>query len=219
MERLLIGRHYCITIIGLCGCIIQILFIIYILLLFSLNESPDSLISMIFSHCKCAFYMTPWNEILSRHLGHHFMLGAVSFPWPVDWRPGKVIEMLLGSPGTWGQFTLPFGTCGLCTWVLQEEGWRKYQALIPKGKQFSQQNWAYLRLAEELQFRACKLWQTIGKSGGQRKGNFFYRGKGEGLIWRTVHWRKARVWFVVASPWLGCHWAGENLPSLLGYVQ
>ena len=34
-------------------------------------------------------------------------------------------------------------------------------------------------IAEELQFKTCRLWQILGKSEDQRKGKLFYREKEE----------------------------------------
>lgn len=121
-----------------------------------------------------------------------------------------------------GQFTLPFGTCGLCTRAWQEEGWRKYQALKPKVSSLASKTEFILGLAEELRFRAQKLWQTTDKSGEQRKGTFFYRGKredGRGCFEGQFIGEEQKFGFLVASHWRGCCWAGENLLSLLGYVK
>lgn len=59
------------------------------------------------------------------------------------------------------------------------------------------EKWVYLGIAEELQFGTHKLWQTIGKSGDQRKGTLLGREKeevGRGYFkGKKAHWRKVRV--------------------------
>lgn len=64
--------------------------------------------------------------------------------------------------------------------LLAEER-QSYMVLTLKIKQpvFLPAKWGYLGLAVELQFGTCKLWQTISKSGEQRRGIRLYRGKGE----------------------------------------
>lgn len=42
--------------------------------------------------------------------------------------------------------------------------------------------WADLGIAEELQFGTCKLWQTIGKMGNERRGNKKKRTLGEAAL-------------------------------------
>ena len=84
------------------------------------------------------------------------------------------------------------------------------QPLKQKGKQFGQQNRVYLGIAEELQFRICKLWQTIGKSGEQRRGKGAVgRGCSEGKFIGGEQslglWQFLIGWIVAGQ--------GENLPS------
>ena len=53
-----------------------------------------------------------------------------------------------------------------------------------------------LRNSKELEFGTCKLHKTIGKSGEQRRGMLFYRGKekvGKDHSKQKVHWSKLEV--------------------------
>ena len=71
-------------------------------------------------------------------------------------------------------------------------------------------------MAEELQFRTCKLWQTIAKSREYRRGALFYRGKeefGRGCFETRFVGGEREFWVVAASHWLSC--GGCSLAGLL----
>lgn len=60
---------------------------------------------------------------------------------------------------------------------------------------------------KELQLGTCSLMANHAKSREQKRGIFFYRGKGElqGAVANRVHWRKLGVWSGVAFHWLSCN--------------
>lgn len=61
----------------------------------------------------------------------------------------------------------------------------------------------YLGVAEGLQFETCKLWQTIGKSGEERRGTCFdKRRKLEGVVLNESSFEEREFRTVVTSHWL-----------------